>query len=189
MVRLPLIRVRQSVRSSATQTLLASKTTAKIPIAPRFGDLAESWQKDYKVQNEPPNGYEVGRCRIRPGLRRHPGSLPPTWLCISPLEWPSPWPRVAAFVMHRREKMSGKLTLGHRNKVSGNSPGEAHTTHPPRYPAVGGQGHHAPVRASETPGQWMVQSLVSLTRGTAAVHDALRTYNNTLCTELAHHVT
>lgn len=29
----------------------------------------------------------------------------------------------------------------------------------------------------------MVQSLVSLTRGTAAVHDALRTYNNTLCTE------
>lgn len=131
MVRLPLIRVRQSVRSSATQTLLASKTTAKIPIAPRFGDLAESWQKDYKVQNEPPNGYEVGRCRTRLRLRRRPGSLPPTWLCVSPLEWPSPWPRVAAFVMHRREKMSGKLTLGHRNKVSGNLPGEAHTTHPP----------------------------------------------------------
>lgn len=47
-----------------------------------------------------------------------------------------PLPRLPALVMHRREKMSGKLTLGHRNKVAGNSSGSGLARPTPRTPIL-----------------------------------------------------
>lgn len=94
-----------------------------------------------------------------------------------------PLPRLPALVMQGREKMSGKLPLGHRNKVAGNSSGSGLARPTPRTSILLLRGHSPPARASERPGRWAVWSLVSLKRGAAAVHAASRTNNNTLCTK------